>query len=114
VLTWWLLALGWVGAGAAALTGLLAQGGLPPQAPYTSILNGHITSGLALLVVYAAIFYRVWLFRNRRRAGDPDDLLDVPSTRGWLTLLLLMGMAIVAIGGWLGGELVYRWGVNVP
>src|SRR5690606_2641438 len=105
VLAWWLLARGWVGAGVAALTGLLAQGNLPPQAPYTATLNGHITSGLALIVLYAALFYRVWLFRNRRRDHDPADLLDLPSARPWLTVLLLVGMALVAIGGWLGGEL---------
>lgn len=113
VLTWWLLPLGWIGAGVAALTGLLAQGSLPPQAPYTVVLNGHITSGLALLVVYAALFYRLWLFRNRRRSTDPADLLDVPAARPWLTLLLLLGIALVVIGGWLGGQLVYTWGVNV-
>jgi uncharacterized membrane protein len=113
VLTWWLLMLGWIGAGVAALTGLLAQGNLPPQSPYTVVLNGHITSGLALIVVYAALFYRVWLFRNRRRPTDPADLLDVPAARPLLTVLLLLGMALVAIGGWLGGELVYTWGVNV-
>jgi uncharacterized membrane protein len=113
VLTWWLLMLGWVGAGVAALTGLLAQGNLPPQAPYSVVLNGHITSGLALIVLYGALFYRVWLFRNRRRPTDPVDLLDLPSARLWLTVLLLLGMALVAIGGWLGGQLVYTWGVNV-
>lgn len=113
VLTWWLLALGWVGAAVASLTGLLAQGNLPPQSEYTSVLNGHITSALAVLVVYGALFYRAWLFRNRRRAGDPVDLLDAPRTRSWLTLLLLLGMAFISIGGWLGGELVYTWGVNV-
>jgi uncharacterized membrane protein len=113
VLTWWLLMLGWAGAGVAALTGLLAQGNLPPQAPYSFVLNGHISSGLALIVVYAALFYRVWLHRNRRRATDSADLLDVPSARLWLTLLLLLGMALVVIGGWLGGQLVYTWGVNV-
>jgi uncharacterized membrane protein len=113
VLTWWLLFLGWIGAGVAAFSGLLAQGNLPPQAPYTVVLNGHITSGLALIVVYAAIFYRVWLHRNRRKAGDPADLLDLAQARLWLTLLLLLGMALVVIGGWLGGQLVYTWGVNV-
>lgn len=113
VLTWWLLVLGWIGAGVAALTGLLAQGNLPPQAPYSVILNGHISSGLALLVVYAALFYRVWLFRNRRRPTDPSDLLDLPAARPWLTLLLLLGMALVFLGGWLGGELVFTWGVHV-
>ena len=113
VLTWWLLPLGWIGAGVAALTGLLAQGNLPPQAPYTATLNSHITSGLLLIVVYGMIFYRAWLHRNRRRTTDPADLLDVSAARPLLTVLLLLGMALVAIGGWLGGELVYTWGVNV-
>jgi uncharacterized membrane protein len=92
---------------------LLAQGNLPPQAPYRAVLNGHITSALATILVYAAIFYRVWLHRNRRRIDDPADLFDLPTARGWLSLLLLLGMASVAMGGWLGGELVYTWGVNV-
>jgi uncharacterized membrane protein len=112
VLTWWLLMLGWIGAGVAALTGLIAQGNLPPQAPYTVTLNSHITSGLALILVYGIVFYRAWLHRNRRPA-DPVDLLDMGAARPLLTALLLLGMALVAIGGWLGGELVYTWGVNV-
>jgi uncharacterized membrane protein len=113
VLTWWLLGLGWIGAGVAVITGLLAQGNLPPQSPYAAILNGHITSGLALLVVYAALFYRLWLHRNRRHSTDPADLLDVPAARLWLTLLLLLGMTTLFVSGWFGGELVYTWGVNV-
>lgn len=113
VLAWWLLALGWVGAIAATFTGLLAQGSLPPQTPYSNVLNGHITSALATIIVYAAIFYRAWLHRNRRRSGDPTDLLDMNRLRLWLTLLLLLGMGTVALGGWLGGELVYTWGANV-
>lgn len=113
VLTWWLLMLGWISTGVASFTGLLAQGNLPPQSPYSGVLNSHITSGLALLVLYAILFYRVWLHRNRRRPTDPADLLDVPAARPWLTLLLLLGIVIVIIGGWLGGELVYTWGVNV-
>ena len=107
------LVFGVGGCRVAALTGLVAQGNLPPQAPYSVVLNGHITSGLALIVLYAVLFYRVWLYRNRRRPSDPTDLLDLPSARLWLTLLFVLGMALVAIGGWLGGELVYTWGVNV-
>jgi uncharacterized membrane protein len=68
---------------------------------------------LATIIVYAAIFYRVWLHRNRRRSDAPTDLLDVRGSRLWLTLLLLLGMGTVALGGWLGGELVYTWGANV-
>lgn len=116
ILTWWPLRLGWLGAAAAVLTGLLAQSGLPPRAPYTAVLNGHIGSGLALLGVYAVILYRQWLWQARRHRRDPDapeDLLDVPAARGWTAALLLIGIALVAVSGWLGGELVFTWGVNV-
>jgi uncharacterized membrane protein len=113
-LTWWPLRLGWLGGAVALLTGLLAQSRLPPQAPYTDVLNWHIGASWAMLLVYAVILYRQWLYRNRRRAADPADLLDAPGARGWLAAALAAGSALVLVGGWLGGELVYTWGVNVP
>lgn len=112
-LAWGSLWIGWASTGLAILTGLLAQSGLPPQAPYTGVLNGHIGGGLAVLVLYALVFYRAWIFGNRRRPTDPEDLLDAKGARGWLTTLLVVGMALVTLTGWLGGELVYTWGVNV-
>jgi uncharacterized membrane protein len=113
-LTWWPLRLGWLGGAAAVLTGLLAQSGLPPQAPYTDVLNWHIGTSWALLLVYAAVLYRQWLYANKRRAADPADLLDLARARGWLIAALVAGSGLVVVGGWLGGELVYTWGVNVP
>lgn len=116
VLAWWPLRLGWLGAAAAVLTGLLAQSGLPPRSPYSAVLNWHIGSGLAILLVYGALLYRQWLWSAKRRGRGPDapsDLLDVPGARGWVIVLLLLGMALVTLSGWLGGELVYTWGVNV-
>jgi len=114
VLTWWPLRLGWIGGAVAMLTGLLAQRELPPQAPYTDVLNNHIGVSWALLVVYAGILYRHWLFSSKRRANDPDDLLDLAAARGWLAAAFVAGSILVLADGWLGGELVYTWGVNVP
>jgi uncharacterized membrane protein len=113
IMAWGSLLVGWATGGLAILTGLLAQSGLPPQAPYSAVLNGHIGTGLAIMLVYGTLLYRAWLVRNRARPGKPANLLDVPSARGWVTALLLLGMATVTITGWLGGELVYQWGVNV-
>ncbi len=125
VLTWWPMALGWIGGGLAVLTGLLAQSNLPAQPPYGAILNWHIGTGLAMLVVYGDLLYRRWLWQMRRNRGMgkpadvgtggafPQDWLDEPDARLWVTGLLLLGAALVVASGWNGGRLVYEWGVNV-
>ena len=117
---WLLLGLGWLGAAAAVLTGLLAQADLPPDAPYRAVLNWHIGSGLAQLVIYGILLYQGWLYRSARTrraraaAGKvSDDLLDDHGARWWVTLLLAAGMLAVAATGWNGGILVYEWAVNV-
>ena len=113
--TWWLLLLGWIGALVAILSGLLAQSGLPPQAPYRSTLNWHIGTGMALAAVYGTLLYLWWLRRPRQGALPPASpaLLDDPKARGWVTVLLVLGMLLVVASGWNGGRLVYAWGVNV-
>lgn len=117
---WPLLGLGWLGALVAVLTGLIAQRGLPPDAPYRAVLNWHIGCAVAQLVVYGLLLYQGWLYRSararKRRAAagrTGDDLLDDPQARWWVTLLLLAGMLAVFATGWNGGILVYEWGVNV-
>ena len=119
-LTWWAMLLGWIAGLVAVLTGLWDQRGLAPDAPFRSVLNLHISAGLALLVVYGWILYQRWLFhgakaqRRRAQAGmDVDDLLLLPSARLWLSALLITGALLVLLSGWNGGQLVYVWGVNV-
>ncbi len=118
--SWLLLGLGWVSALAAVLTGLLAQSGLPPDAPYRSVLNWHIGTGMGLVVLYGFVLYRGWLYRSARalaqraRAGrNIHDLLDDPSARPWLAFMLFLGMLLIVASGWNGGSLVYEWGVNI-
>lgn len=119
-LTWWPMRLGWIGAWIAIGSGLLAQSNLPPQAPYRAILNWHITTGLALWVVYGLVLYWQWLLRQkpaaRKKSLPPEpspDLLQQPAARLRLTLLLLVGIGLILASGWNGGKLVYTWGVNV-
>jgi uncharacterized membrane protein len=114
------MSAGWIAAGVAILTGLLAQSGLPPAAPYRGVLNWHIGTGLATFVVYGWLLYRRWLFskpgaqRARQHTGaNYADLLDDPHARFGCTLLLIVGMSLVVASGWNGGRLVYEWGVNV-
>lgn len=93
------MGLGWIGAIVAALTGLLAQRGLPPQAPYQAILNWHTTTGLAQIVVYGLLLYQQWRYpilvkrRAKRRgkglsdptnAETPVDLLMILRSTGGL------------------------------
>jgi len=112
--------LGWMGTLVAILTGLLAQSPLPPGAPYRSILNWHISTGLALWVLYGLLLYWQWLLQKKpvRRyksvsSAIPADLLELPTARLRLTLLLLVGIGLILASGWNGGQLVYTWGVNV-
>jgi uncharacterized membrane protein len=119
-LTWWPMLLGWLGGLVAVGTGLLAQSGLPPSAPYRAVLNWHIGTGLALLAAYGFLLYRRWLFdsvkaqKARQRLGNSaTDLLDDPQGRFGFSLFALIGLALVIASGWNGGRLVYEWGVNV-
>ncbi|MBX3012584.1 MAG: DUF2231 domain-containing protein [Caldilineaceae bacterium] len=122
-LTWWPMLLGWLATLLAILTGLLAQSDLPPQAAYRATLNWHITTGLALWVIYGLLLYGQWLawqkstrhtaVRSPKRTPPPPDLLQQPAARLRVTLLLLLGALLVVASGWNGGQLVYTWGVNV-
>lgn len=113
ILTWGLLMLGWVWGGVATLTGLLAQGGLPPQTPYARGAQRAYYEWLGVAGGLCRALLSPVALSQPSPPTNPADLLDVPSARLWLTGLLLLGMTLVAIGGWLGGELVYTWGVNV-
>ncbi len=109
----WLLLLGWIGFAPAILTGLLSQGGLPPDAPYRGLLNRHISAAVGAALLYAALLYLWWLRRPRSNRPDQTPLLQDTTARWWVTALLIAGIGLVAICGYYGGKLVYDWGVNV-
>jgi uncharacterized membrane protein len=126
LLVWVGTGLGLIGALGAILSGLFAQAGLPPDAPYRNVLNQHIGTGIAQALVYGWLLYRWRIFklaiaRTARRQPDqqpasnqgPTDLLDDPAARWWLGALFVLGALLVIASGWNGGRLVYEWGVNV-
>jgi uncharacterized membrane protein len=95
------LGLGILATLAAAFTGLL---------DYLSIPSGTRTKQVALyhglvmvtgLVLFAAAF---WQMR-----GTYDDGTIDPAA----TILTLVGFAVLGVGGWLGGTLVFRHGMRV-
>lgn len=98
------LILGGLGIIAAIITGLIDQSRAPDSSAVQAVISQHITAGIALLIATGLALY--WPLRNRRLLTNGR----VPW--GYLALLLLIA-ALVLIEGWLGGQLVYRYGVGI-
>jgi len=100
---YWSFILAWAGTAAAALVGLVDQGGLAPGDPRRDAINNHITGGVALLILNGLVVY----YRFRW-----EDVLTGP--RRWQYLgLVAAGLAALVTTGFLGGDLVYRLKVGI-
>jgi len=88
---------------AAVVTGLIDQAGAPQEPAVIAIINQHITAGIALLIASGLALY--WPLRNKK-------LWTTPARWGYLALLLAI-VLLVLVEGWLGGKLVYDYGVGV-
>ncbi|MGB9634688.1 MAG: DUF2231 domain-containing protein [Chloroflexaceae bacterium] len=101
------LLVGWVAGVVAALSGVFdaARQLIGPEAPraLAGWVNAHAFVNLAALIVYGQALLR------RRRA---DLLADATARRGYLRLHAI-GALLLVVGGWLGGQLVYRFGLGV-
>jgi uncharacterized membrane protein len=90
------IGVGVVGALLAAVPGLIDLLSLPPgPTRRTGIV--HMTINLVAVAVFVLIFGLRW--DEPAHAGSP--------------LLTLLGVLLIGVSGWLGGELVYRGGVGV-
>jgi uncharacterized membrane protein len=69
-----------------------------------TLVNLHAFSNIAALVVYGQA-----LLRRRR---NPALLADEAARRGYLQLHFI-GALLLIVGGWLGGYLVYQFGLGV-
>ncbi len=104
------LLVGWLAAVAALLSGTFdaVRQLVGPDAPRDNTLigwvNAHAFANLAATVVYGQA-----LLRRRRR----PDILDDPAARRGYLRLHAAGAALLLLGGWLGGELVYAFGLGV-
>lgn len=98
------LLLGWLGVMLAIVTGLIDQSIAPDTPEVNTLINQHITAGIALLVAAGLALY--WPLRNKRLWSEGR------SRWGYVGLLLII-VALVVIEGWLGGKLVYLHGVGV-
>jgi uncharacterized membrane protein len=99
VAAFWMIAAGVIGGLTAAVFGLIDWLAIPSgtRAKRIGMLHG------AGNVVVVVLFALSWLLR-----------MDAPGEPGAIPILLsLLGVALAALTGWLGGELVDRMGVGV-
>lgn len=98
----WLALLGGIGTGAlAALTGLLDWLELPGGTALKRTATTHM-----LVMISATVLFLV-------AAILQYDGFHDGTVRGGGLVLTLLGWAALAIGGWLGGSLVFRHGMRV-
>lgn len=97
---YWLIAVGVVGALAAALFGLLDLTTIPrgTRAFRTGLV--HMTLNLTVVALYVVNF-------AVRRAQGVDEVSGLALT------LSVVALALLGASGWLGGKLAYHYGVRV-
>jgi len=102
VISKFMIAAGCLGAIAAAVPGIIDWLAIK-DGQVMKIANWHARLNIIALVVFAISLYL------RMHAGSPwvGNHLTIPF------LLSLLGVVLIGISGWLGGELAYRFGVGV-
>ena len=96
VVAFWMIAAGVIGGLLAAVPGLIDWLAIPHGTRARSIGLWHLASNVVAIVLFAVS----WLLR----AGGPGAIAII---------LSLIGVVLLGLGGWLGGELVGRMGVGV-
>ena len=99
-----LVFLGWIGALVAGVTGVIDQSRAPDLPVVRDTINSHITVGIALIIVFGLALY--WPLKDKK-------LLSERSHRWGYLALLLLGVGLILLESWLGGQLVYKLGVGV-
>ena len=97
-----LLAAGSIGAVAAAIPGIIDWTAIR-NAEVKRTANWHARLNIIALIIFVASFYL------RTRSGAPlvNRSLTIPF------ILSLIGIILISISGWLGGDLAYKHGVGV-
>ncbi len=101
-MAFWTMVGGLVGNLAAAIPGFLDYLTLPPRTETRQIATYHMGIGVTLAILYFAnILLRDW--------G-----IIAENMKPWSVVILnLVGVLLIGLQGWLGGELVYKHGVGV-
>jgi len=99
---WWLLAIGVLGALAAAGLGFLDLLVIPPGTRVWRVGLAHMSCNLTATTLFAV----AWFVRR-------DDVAPATGTSWPHLLISLVALVVLSAGGYLGGELAYRYGVRV-
>ena len=98
-ISFWMIAVGVAGGLLAAVFGLIDWLAIPSGTRAKAIGLAHGLSN----VLMVALFASSWLLRT----GAPGDPGVLP------IVLSFLGVGLVSLGGYLGGELVFRMGIGV-
>jgi uncharacterized membrane protein len=95
----WLIAIGVLGAAAAAAVGFLDLFGIPTGTPAFRTTVVHMSLNLAVTAAYLVNF----LIRRGGQSSVPVGLIALSA----------VSLAALAVSGYLGGKLAFRYGVRV-
>ena len=101
VISKFMIAAGCLGAVAAAIPGIVDWLAIK-DGEVKKVANWHARLNIAALVVFAISFFL--------RLGSYSEFVGRKLTIPFL--LSLVGMILICISGWLGGELVFRYGIG--
>ena len=99
---YWLIGVGLVGALLAAVFGLMDLRVIPRRTPAFRTAVKHVALNALVLILFLVGF--IW------RAGDH---LELEKTRWGQLALSSVAVSLLVVSAWLGGTLVYRFGVRV-
>lgn len=100
---WWLLILGLVGGAVAAGFGMWTEEQVEASGVPEGAVDRHEAFALTTLAVFAALAVVRW--RMRARWSPRDRVIYL--------IVAMVGLLLLGITGFYGGELVYRYGAGV-
>jgi uncharacterized membrane protein len=99
-MSYWCLALGLAAALPTIATGFVEFFALPSDDPAIDTATAHMMA----MAGAATLFGASWVLRAKTGVAA--------SPNAWALALSFIGAATLAVGGWLGGTLVYKYGIG--
>ncbi len=100
---WWTLLAGMIGLAGAITTGLMAEGSVNIAETARGFFEVHEQLAFGVAAMYSTLV--LWRFAARTY---------IPQRLRWVYLVVsFLGVILVWVTGWYGGELVFRFGIGV-